>query len=199
MIRIERDYPRDLPGPDGSSVRVDLLRDSDRDALVAIGREIPEHDRLFLHRDISQAAAVEAWLDELERGRLASIVVRGSRAISGFATVEPEADPWSQHVAELRVMVAPGSRRRGLGRLLTQEGFSLALSAGIEKITARMTTDQKAAIETFLGLGFRSEALFREHVRDRDGRKHDLLVLSHDVRRFHALLEAYGVPESVGA
>jgi L-amino acid N-acyltransferase YncA len=112
--------------------------------------------------------------------------------------VQPDRDTWSPHVAELRVHVAPGQRGRGLGRILTQEAFALALSAGIEKITARMTTDQTAAQRAFEGLGFRVEGLMRDYVKDRTGQTHDLLVLSHDVARFQAMLQAYGVADALG-
>ncbi|WBL36363.1 hypothetical protein O0235_01965 [Tepidiforma flava] len=87
---------------------------------------------------------------------------------------------------------------KGLGRLLTQEAFANALGLGIEKMIAQMTLDQKGAIATFEGLGFRPEALLRDQVKDRDGNKHDLLVLSHDVARFEAVRSAYGVAEALG-
>jgi RimJ/RimL family protein N-acetyltransferase len=83
--------------------------------------------------------------------------------------------------------------------LLTQEAFANALGLGIEKMVAQMTLDQKGAIATFEGLGFRPEALLRDHVKDREGRTHDLLVLSHDVARFEAQRAAYGVADALGA
>jgi len=61
-----------------------------------------------------------------------------------------------------------------------------------------MTLDQKGAIATFEGLGFRPEALLRDQVKDREGNKHDLLVLSHEVARFESQLAAYGVSEAFG-
>jgi RimJ/RimL family protein N-acetyltransferase len=88
-------------------------------------------------------------------------------------------------------------RGKGLGRLLTQEAFALALELGIEKMVAQMTVDQKGAIAVFEGMGFRPEALLRDHVKDREGKKHDLLVLSHDVARFQSQMDAYGVSEAL--
>ncbi len=196
-MKIDREYPREVE-LEGRTVRLELMSPNDRDKLHALAKKVPDHDLLFLHRDITNRMAIDAWIDDLERGVLASVLAEEDGSVMGYATIEPERDPWSRHVAELRVLVAPAGRGRGLGRLLTQEAFAVALSAGIEKITARMTPDQKAAVRTFQGLGFRPEALFRDHVTDRAGRRHDLLVLSHDVAGFHALLEAYGVVESLG-
>jgi hypothetical protein len=48
----------------------------------------------------------------------------------------------------------------------------------------------------FEGLGFRGEALMRDHVRDRDGTKYDIVILSHDVAEFGSQMEAYGLTEA---
>ena len=44
-----------------------------------------------------------------------------------------------------------------------------------------MTVDQTGAIAIFEGLGFKAEALLRDHVRDKTGKKHDIVVLGHNV------------------
>jgi L-amino acid N-acyltransferase YncA len=88
-------------------------------------------------------------------------------------------------------------RGKGLGRLLTQEAFAIALGLGIEKIVAHMTVDQKGAIAVFESMGFRPEALLRDQVKDREGRKHDLLILAHEVAKFRAQMDAYGVTKAL--
>jgi RimJ/RimL family protein N-acetyltransferase len=80
---------------------------------------------------------------------------------------------------------------------LSQETFALALGAGLEKLSVQMTVDQRAAIALFESLGFKAEALLRDHVRDISGRKHDIVVLGHDVAQVQAQLVAYGVPGAV--
>jgi len=93
--------------------------------------------------------------------------------------------------------VSSAMRGRHLGRLLIQEGFALALNLGLEKLTAQMTIDQRGAIEIFEGLGFRGEALLKAQVKDRNGQKHDVVILSHDVALMAAQHEAYGVTEAL--
>jgi len=105
---------------------------------------------------------------------------------------------WSRHVGELRVLVGPALRGAGLGRQLIQESFLLALELELDKLCAQMTIDQRGAIAVFEELGFRAEALLRNHVKDRDGTSHDLAVLSHDVKAVDATLHAYGVSEALG-
>jgi hypothetical protein len=60
-----------------------------------------------------------------------------------------------------------------------------------------MTVDQKAGIALFESLGFKAEALLRDHVRDAAGKKHDIVMLGHNVAQFRAQMEAYGLPGAV--
>jgi L-amino acid N-acyltransferase YncA len=170
----------------------------DRAGLLAFARLLPEHDLLFLRRDISQEPAVDDWIAELKSGEIVTILATEKDAVVGYATIHRSLLRWTAHVAELRVMVAESIRGVGLGRILTQEAFAIALGAGIEKMVAQMTLDQKGAIATFEGLGFRPEALLRDQVKDRQGNKHDLLVLSHEVARFESQRAAYGVAQVFG-
>ena len=52
---------------------------------------------------------------------------------------------------------------------------------------ARLTVDQQAAIAVFEGLGFHQEALLKGHVKDLEGRQHDLVVMSRMVEDFQIL------------
>ncbi|MBI2766278.1 MAG: GNAT family N-acetyltransferase [Chloroflexi bacterium] len=183
----------------GREITLRLMGAGDKKAILDFARALPEHDLLFLRRDITDELAVDEWLRDSAGGGVVTILAISGDEVVGYATVHRESLRWSHHVAELRVMVAASMRGKGLGRILTQEAFALALSQGIEKMVAQMTLDQKGAIATFEGIGFKPEALLRDHVKDRAGNKHDLLVLSHDVAKFGAALAAYGVAEAFGA
>ena len=73
----------------------------------------------------------------------------------------------------------------------------VAIDMGVEKMTAQMTADQRAAIAVFEGMGFHPEALLLDQVRDRDGKKHDIVILGHDVAAFHARMTAYGLTAAI--
>ena len=168
----------------------------DKAGILAFARALPEHDLLFLRRDITEESAVDDWITEMKAGELTTILAVSGTEVAGYATVHRSTLRWQAHVAELRVSVAAHMRGAGLGRILTQEAFADALASGIEKMVAQMTLDQKGAIATFEGLGFRPEALLRDQVKDRQGNTHDLLVLSHEVAKFEAQRAAYGVAEA---
>lgn len=187
----KRTYPRRVASP-GGAFDIKLMTASHEPAMLSFAKELPSHDLLFLPRDISQPKVLAAWIRELDRGLTSLIAVRGGEVL-GCATIVRDLLSWSPHVGEIRVVIAAEARGQGVGRELTQEMFAYALVSGIEKMTAQMTVDQTGAIALFESLGFRAEALLRDHVKDRDGRRHDIVMLGHDVAKVAAAMEAYGV------
>jgi L-amino acid N-acyltransferase YncA len=185
--------PRTVRLSDGTDVTLRLLTRDDNVAFLEFTLNLPEHDLLFLRTDITDPDVVAGWIDNVEAGRIVTIVAERAGAIVGYASLHLSNAAWSQHVGELRVMTGPEARGKGLGRALTEAIFAQALERGIEKMVAQMTIDQKGAIATFEELGFKPEALLRDHVKDRQGKKHDLLVFSHDVASFQSQLDVYGV------
>lgn len=188
--------PRQVKLGDGSEITLRLLGRLDHDAFLAFTTSLPDHDLLFLRTDITNPDVIDNWLDNIDLERIVTIVAERDGRILGYGSLHMSHAPWSQHVGELRVLIDGSMRGKGLGRALTESVFAQALDRGIEKMVAQMTVDQKGAIATFEELGFKPEALLLDHVKDRQGLKHDLLVYSHDVHGFHAQLDAYGVSEA---
>ena len=191
-MSVERSYPQKYRLGD-DRVRVHRLSDGDGRSLRRFAKKIPEHDKLFSHWDLALEESIASWERSVGKGKLVALAAIRKKKWLGYAAIEPSQEPWSGHVAELRVMVAPKARGRGVGRILLQEAFRYGISVGLEKLTARMTPDQAAAIRSFEDLGFKTEAMFREHVEDTRGRKHDLLVLSNNLRESRAMDDVYGV------
>jgi L-amino acid N-acyltransferase YncA len=177
----------------GEPLDLRFMRAGDEAAVAAFARNLPSHDLLFLPRDITHAKVLAAWVHELERGALTTLLALRGEDVVGCATIARDPLSWSPHVAELRVVVAPGERGKGLGRVLSTGAGELAVQSGVEKLVAHMTPDQIGAVTVFETMGFRAEALLRDHVRDAEGSKHDLVILSLDVDRFRARAAAYGL------
>jgi L-amino acid N-acyltransferase YncA len=180
----------------GHRVEFRLLTAGDEAALLAFARSLPVHDMLFLPRDISKPRVIEAWLHDAAAGSLRTLVVVRDGRILGCGAVTNDPLSWSKHVGSLRIVVASDARHFGLGRALLQEMFAIALSQNLEKIVAQMTTDQEAGIAIFEGLGFKAEALLSKYVKDRAGKAHDIVVLSHNVQEGLDRLNALGVLEA---
>jgi len=85
-------------------------------------------------------------------------------------------------------LVAPSTEKRTVtptrrpnAELRTREHLT-----EIEKLSVQMTVDQRGAVTLFESFGFKAEALLRDHVRDVDGKTHDIVVLGHNVAQVQA-------------
>jgi RimJ/RimL family protein N-acetyltransferase len=193
----QRSYPRHVKTEAGD-VEFRLMSRADEAAVLAFAQKLPTHDLLFLPRNISQPKVLSAWVIEIERGAIISLLAIKDGNVVGCGTLVRDPHSWSPHVGEIRMVVSKDVRGQGVGRALSQETFALALGAeGLEKLVVQMTVDQQAAIALFESLGFKAEALLRDQVRDIDGQTHDIVVLGHNISQFGAQLEAYGVPGAV--
>ena len=191
-----RSYPRRVNTETGE-IEFHLMTRADEAAVLDFAKALPTHDLLFLPRNISQPKVLSAWVNEIERGDIVSLLALKDSAVVGCGTLVRDSHSWSPHVGEIRMVVSLDVRGKGVGRALSQETFALALGAGLDKLTVQMTVDQRAAIALFESLGFQAEALLRDHVREVDGRTHDIVVLGHKVAQVRARMEAYGLPGAV--
>lgn len=173
-------------------VRIRRFQPDDRAAMLAFAEGLPEHDLLFLGRDLKHPRVIEAWLTAIADGWIDSLVAVEDDMVVGTAALVRDPLGWSAHVGEVRLLVAAERRGAGLGRDLLQAIMAIAGERGLAKLTASMTADQHGAITLFESLSFRGEALLGDQVRDRDGRTHDLVILSHDAARVAAHRRAYG-------
>jgi ribosomal protein S18 acetylase RimI-like enzyme len=173
------------------------MSQADEAAVLDFAQKLPVHDLLFLPRDISEPKVLAAWIKEIERGAITSLLTVKAGRVVGCGTLVRDPLSWSPHVGEIRNVVASEVRGQGVGRALSREVFALALGAGLEKLVVQMTVDQTGAIAIFEGLGFKAEALLRDHVQDKAGKKHDIVVLGHNVAQVRAQMEAYGLPGAV--
>jgi GNAT superfamily N-acetyltransferase len=191
-----RTYPRCVTTEAGE-IEFRLMGPEDEVAVLAFAKALPVHDLLFLPRNISEPKVLAAWIKEIERGAITSLLAVHEGRVVGCGTVVCDALSWSPHVGEIRMVVATDMRGLGVGRALSQETFALALGDGLEKLLVQMTVDQVGAIAIFEGLGFKAEALLRDQVRDIAGKDHDIVVLGHNVAQVAAQMDAYGVPGAV--
>src|ERR1041384_223018 len=191
-----RSYPRHVK-TDAGDIEFRLMPPADEAAALEFAQKLPTHDLLFLPRNISQPKVLSAWIKEIERGPLTTRVAVRAGKVAGCGTLVRDPHSWSPHVGEIRMVVSTDVRGQGVGRALSQETFALALGAGLEKLSVQMTVDQSGGSALFESLGFKAEALLLDHVRDVGGRKHDIVVLGHNVAQVQAQLEAYGVPGAV--
>ncbi|MDH4565670.1 GNAT family N-acetyltransferase [Pseudomonas sp. BN414] len=191
----QRKYPRTLSIND-RSIEIRPLHPDDAPALNTFIQAVPVHDRLFVPRDLGHPKVIRAWLSALDSG-VTSLAAFVDGEMIGCSAVVSDALSWSAHVGDLRVLVRPTWQGRGLGRALIQESFKLALGMGLEKLTVQMTVDQSSAIAVFERLGFQPESVLRNHIKDLDGHRHDLALLSLEVAELHQRAYERGMSDAL--
>jgi L-amino acid N-acyltransferase YncA len=174
-------YPKTVNLRDGMIVAIRPLLNDDRDEVSRFFERVPEEDRAFLKEDVINRSEVESWLDRLNPETETVMVAEAADRLVGTAVLQHEAHGWARHVGEIRVVADPLTRRQGLGHVLAETIFAIAVRLGLEKIVAQMMADQTGAIRVFELLGFYPEATLRNHVKDRYGHKHDLLIMANDL------------------
>ena len=156
----------------------------DRDATLALAQALPGEDLLFLTIDLTDPQHVDQWIKVIQSGRSDTILAEVDGLIVGYGSLSHQRLHWTRHLGEIWMMVTREMRGYGLGKLLVNEIFVRAQELGLQKLVAQMAVEQQAAQGVFQQLGFKAEALLADHVIDRNGRTHDLVIMTYDVSGF---------------
>ncbi len=189
-------YPTTIPCEE-HLLTLRLMTKADESDVLAFAQSLPIHDLLYVRRDITNPKVVAAWADAISDGSITTVLAFDDEAIVGCGALIRDPLSWSPHWGELRVLVSSSMRQKGLGRILIQECFLMAIERKLKKLSANMTVDQQGAVAIFEELGFSGEALLKDQVMDKNGETHDIVILSCDVERVHSQMAAYGVEPSV--
>ncbi|MGY1811957.1 N-acetyltransferase family protein [Blastococcus sp. SYSU D00820] len=177
------------------------LRPEHGDALLRFFGELAEGDLTFIEEEVTDPHTVRAWARGEGGGRRwVALTADGGDGprVTGYVAVRP-LPGWSDHVGRLRLVVSPAARGTGLGRELARHALVRSVEDGLTKLVVEVVAEQGAALALFTGLGFSGEAVLVDHVRDREGRLRDLLVLAHHVRDTWAGMSAVGLDDALGA
>jgi RimJ/RimL family protein N-acetyltransferase len=178
---IRESYPREIGVGAKRTATLRLMEKSDRDRVVDFARSLPPDDLLFLRKDITASQVVDEWLRDIEAGHTITVLAEADGELVGYGSLLRDESLWGRHMGEIRVLVKSDYRGVGLGRRLAFDVFAIAKVLGLEKITARMTPEQTRTRAILERLGFTVDAVLRGFVRDREGKVHDLVVMSSDV------------------
>jgi len=168
------------------------VESDDSDALSRFFERIPESDRTFLKEDVGDPRVLADWVRPAT-GR--TIAVEDDEVLGSVEVFRLVG--WSSHVGEVRLVVDPDHRGRGIGRRLARQAVLDAVDMDLKKLVVEVIADQGPLIAMFRGLGFEPEALLTDHVRDRSGQMRDLIVLANSVDEQFAAMAAAGVADQL--
>ena len=168
------------------------LQATDRDAVERFVARVPEADRTFFKEDVEAPGVVDAWT---RPGTARAVAVEDGEVI-GYVAVVP-LHGWSSHVGEVRVIVDPDRRGRGIGRALARRAVLEAVELELRKMVVEVVADQEPTIAMFRSLGFDPEALLTNQVRDRSGALRDLMILAHSVQEQWSSMVVAGIADEL--
>ncbi len=187
------DYPKTYTLTDGKEIQLRPMRADDRDRLYSFFRSLASKNRRFFKHDVTQREVITNWCANIDYDRvlpiLATIKDGDREKVIADGTLHTERHGWSTHVAEVRMVLLPKYRKKGLGRIMLRELYDRAIARGVEKIQAMVRDDDTLSIDSLKHLGFKKEAVFKKHAIDANGRKHDVVVMYNDLSELWKAME----------
>ncbi len=176
---------------DGTEVLIRPMRRDDLERSLEFFRELPEEDRKYLRGDVTKRGVVERRIREIDAGHVKRLVALVDDNIVADGAIELAGHEWTTHVGEMRLIVAHSFQRKGLGMLMSRELYALAASHKVEQILVSIARPQVAAVSICHKLGFREEIVLPRHVKDRNGKSQDLILMRCDLEAMWQELEDF--------
>src|SRR3990172_5133897 len=162
MLRI---YPKQVSLKDWTKVTLWPMEPRDEARLHEFFCRIPEEDRKLLKEDVAHRAVVANWCRQIDYNRVIPILAEAGGKIVADATLHRRKFGWLQHVGEIRIVVDPEYRRKGLGSLLIED----------------LVASESAGVRAFERVGFERMAPLPGFARDQNSTPQDLLLLTADI------------------
>lgn len=171
-------YPRQLAVAGGQTFEVRPMVRDDAAALLAFFQRIPDDERYFLKDDVVSPDVIDGWAEHLDYDRaLPLLVLEGKRICADGVLIRHRGDARS-HYAEVRVVVDPEYRERGLGTALMRELIDIAWDAELESVQAEFVAGvQEDALNAARAIGGTEIGTLKDAVRDHRDHPHDLVFL----------------------
>ena len=171
-------YPTIYLTEDRAQMTIRPMVPEDQEELLDFFRRIPQEDRFGLKEDVTDPKIMERWALTLDYTRVLPLLAILDGKIVGDGTLHYRRAGARQHVGEVRVVVDPAYRNRGIGKGLLHKLVEIAGDKGLEKLMFEVIAGTEAVAQhTAQMLGFVPVAVLPGHVCDADGNLHDLILM----------------------
>ncbi len=171
-------YPKTLALSGGKTVSVRPMTAADAPALLAFFRSISEEERYFLRDDVASEAVIQGWADHLNYDRALPLLAFDGDRVCADAVLIRRRSGALAHAAEIRVVVSPEYRSKGLGSALLREVVDVAWDAELECIHVEFVRDvQEDGLNAVRLLGGVEAGVQREAVKDQHDNHHDIVYM----------------------
>jgi len=179
-------YPKELSLRDGSKVIVRPLQKDDEAALLEFFLGIPEEERFFLKEDVTSPRVIKAWVEGLDYRRALPLLALADNKVVADAVLIRRRGNARSHIGEIRVVVTPAYRNRGLGSALMRELCDIADDAELEKVMFEVVAEKEAdALQAAEALGFIRIGSIEGGARDQKGHPYDIILLAMPLGKWY--------------
>jgi len=180
---LEERYPKKAQLEDGAPIVIRPLVKDDEAGMMKFFNEIPKIDISFLREDISNPKVIKHWCDHIDYSVALPFLALKDKEIVADATLHMQSGGWMSHIGRVRIVVHPKARKKGLASIMVKEIMHMGFKLGLEKLDAEFMAEQEGPLHVFDKLGFEKTAILPDHVRDIEGKTHDLVVLIYNLKQ----------------
>ena len=123
------------------------------------------------------------------------IAVDGGEVVGSVAVVPLHG--WSSHVGEVRLVVDPEHRGRGIGRELARQAVLEAVELKLAKLMVEVISDQTALIGMFRHSASSRRRCWPTTCATAPGEVRDLMVLANDVESQFSSMATAGISDQL--
>ena len=186
-----KDYPKELNLMDKTKVITRPIEPVDIEALFKFFSRIPKSDLLIYKDGVTKWENVENWFASSNYREAFQLVALTKDKVVAKGSLHSEGLFWS-HAAELKLIVDPDYRGKGLGSQL----FNILLYEGLkhhfQKIIVRYIPDNISFTKILNHYGFKPETVLSCYVKDElSGITKDLIIASFSLENWERRFEFY--------
>ena len=184
-------YPKELLLKDATKVIVRPVVKEDLEGLFRFFSTIPKADLLIYKDDVTRLETLESWFTNSKYNNVLELVALKGDEIVAKGTLHEEGLYW-KHAAEIKLIVKPERRGKGLGTQMFKVLLSEGLLHEFQKIIVRLTTDSKSFMRILDHFGFKPEAVLKCYIKyEETGEYKDLMIASYNLEDWQGRFEYY--------
>ena len=171
-------YPKNFTLNDGTEAEVRPLSENDHMALLNLFQRVPEEDLYYLKDTVTDSEVIRDWTHNINLERVIPIEALVGDKVIADATLHRSRVFARKHIGELRIVVDPEYRGKGVARRLIRELLDIAAELDLYRVEIELVPEREdAAIGVVESMGFTRVATLKGRIRDYYGSYKDVTVL----------------------
>jgi len=176
---------------DGSEIVIRSMTMKDLEPLLDFFNGLPQNERRYFRVDVTDKDVMTQRIKQMKTGPLVRLIAQVDNKVIATGLLELSEEEWRKHQCELRTIVDPSMRHKGLGTVMLRELYLLAVEKKVERVVVRIMRPQRAARAICHKLGLREEVVLPDYVKDTTGKKQDLIIMTGEMKEFWRELEHF--------